>query len=624
MKLSILNEIPSSREMISVFGGYNHNIRIPEGEFFEMKNLTSAEYPSLSPRKKRGMYHHNSEITEPKALLSKDDRLYYVDNDQLYCDGTLIRDEEGNDIYLNLDSNTEKTLVSMGAYIIIAPDMKYINTIEPSDHGLIRRKNSALKDKDVSFTLTDRYGYGLSNDGLNIPASKEAPKEPKTGWYWIDTSLSGKTSLKRYDGERKSWIVETETYTRIMQVHTSLEQKNSGLLRNVAAGDGITFSNITGEAAFLNTDLIVENVDMDGIVVKNPEGSMIVSSTYNQSPEDGLVTIDTKIPKMDYIIECNNRLWGCRYGEDEEGNVVNQIYSSKLGDFKNWNCLQGISTDSYVASVGTDGPFTGAINYLGYPHFFKEGYIHKVYGSMPANFQIQTTACRGVQEGSAKSLTIINEVLYYKSPKAVCAYDGSLPLSISTALGDALYIKAIGGAWGNKYYISMNETTAQAENTANYRLFVYDTAKGMWHKEDDTQAVCFCEHQGNLLYIDYANKNIQLIEAPSWFGELDVESDVIKWSAETGIIGTESPDKKYITRLILRLSMEYGTRIKFFIDYDSLGKWEHIYTAEGTSLKSFSIPVRSQRCDHLRIRIEGVGQARIFSICKVLEEGSDL
>ena len=56
MKLSKLNVIPSTREMISAFGGYNHNIRINEGEFYDMTNLTSAEYPSLSPRKKRGIY----------------------------------------------------------------------------------------------------------------------------------------------------------------------------------------------------------------------------------------------------------------------------------------------------------------------------------------------------------------------------------------------------------------------------------------------------------------------------------------------------------------------------------------------------------------------------------------
>ena len=54
-----------------------------------------------------------------------------------------------------------------------------------------------------------------------------------------------------------------------------------------------------------------------------------------------------------------------------DGKAVNEIYASKLGDFKNWNCYAGRSTDSYVATRGSDGPFTGAADYLGSPLFFR-------------------------------------------------------------------------------------------------------------------------------------------------------------------------------------------------------------------------------------------------------------
>ena len=56
MRLPILDELPTTREMIDVFGGYNHNLRIGEGEFYDMKNLTSSDYPVLSPRPQRGVY----------------------------------------------------------------------------------------------------------------------------------------------------------------------------------------------------------------------------------------------------------------------------------------------------------------------------------------------------------------------------------------------------------------------------------------------------------------------------------------------------------------------------------------------------------------------------------------
>lgn len=170
---------------------------------------------------------------------------------------------------------------------------------------------------------------------------------------------------------------------------------------------------------------------------------VVVGILDSQTTIENQITISRKMPLMDYVTECDNRLWGCRYGLNENGEVVNELYACKLGDFKNWNCFMGISTDSYAVSLGTDGPFTGAITHAGHPLFFKENCLHKVFGQIPANFQVQSSTCRGVQKGCSRSLSIVNEVLYYKSQHAVCAYDGSLPTEISTALGEVAYHGAV-------------------------------------------------------------------------------------------------------------------------------------------------------------------------------------
>lgn len=237
--------------------------------------------------------------------------------------------------------------------------------------------------------------------------------------------------------------------------------------------------------------------------------------------------------------------------------------------------------------------------------------MHKVYGNYPANYQIQTTSCRGVQKGCSKSLSIVNEVLYYKSRSAVCAYDGSLPVEMSSSLGEVAYSDAVAGTLGNKYYISM------ADESGVYHLFVYDTKKGMWHREDNTQAKDFCTCRGDLYFISN-DKKIKTV-----LGTGEKEKERVRWMAETGIIGTDMPDKKYISRLDVRLSVTLGTRLYFYIQYDSSGEWEHIFTLAGRSLSSFSIPIRPRRCDHLRLRIEGDGEAKIFSICKTIEQGSN-
>jgi hypothetical protein len=152
-----------------------------------------------------------------------------------------------------------------------------------------------------------------------------------------------------------------------------------------------------------------------------------------------------------------------------------------------------------------------------------------------------------------------------------------------------------------------------------YHLFVYDTVKGMWHKEDDTQAVEFCNCRGDLYYIDYASKLIKTVG-----GTGVTETTPVRWEVTTGLIGTDSPDKKYISRMEVRLKLVVGTKVSFYAEYDSGGEWEHLFTMTGTNLRSFAVPIRPKRCDHMRLRIIGTGDAKVFSICKTIEQGSDV
>ena len=238
--------------------------------------------------------------------------------------------------------------------------------------------------------------------------------------------------------------------------------------------------------------------------------------------------------------------------------------------------------------------------------------MHKVYGNFPANFQIQTTACRGVQRGCEKSLAIVNEVLYYKSRSGVMAYDGSLPSEVSYALGETSYDSAVACGHGNKYYISMRDSLGA------YSLFVYDTKKGVWHKEDNTQVDAFCSCRGELYYIPHEESVIKTM-----FGSGTKDTNPVPWMAETGVMSVSSPDKKYISKLNVRMSLAVGTKVHFYIQYDSMDEWEHISSMTGTVLRTFTVPIRPKRCDHLRFRIVGEGDAKIYSITKTIEQGSD-
>lgn len=586
MKYPVLNVLETERNIIQNFAGYNHSLSIKDNEFYNMENLTSTYFPILSPRIKRGTFLADQENNiNPLALVAKDE-IGYIDGRYFVY--------KGNKIDLSLatwDTMLPKTIISMGAYVIILPDKKYVNTADLSDNGNIEATHTMFSDETATFEMCDIYG----NTYKDVIKNDTEPENPKDKQYWIDTSIKPYT-LKQYSKYTGMWASIATTYIKI----TSKE-----LGSRFNQYDGVTIDGILDERlSDLNSSLIIWEKDNDSIVVTG-----FIDETITQSGEEGRISVVRKMPEMDFICESGNRLWGCRWDENTN---VNEIYASKLGDFKNWSCFMGISTDSYAASVGTDGPFTAAVSHLGYPIFFKETCLHKVFGNTPSNFQIQTTSCRGVAKGNEKSLAEVNEVLYYKSRNAVCAYDGSLPVEISQDLGDQIFSHAVAGGINNKYYISMKDTNNV------YQLFVYDTQKGMWHREDNTRVKEFCNCNGELYYID-ANNNIRTV-----LGSFVKDTEPVNWMAETGIIGTEYPDKKYISRLLIRMSLELNSHVSFYIQYDSQDEWSLAGDMTGTSLRSFYVPIKPKRCDHFRLRIVGIGEAKIFSVVKTIEQGSDM
>ena len=354
----------------------------------------------------------------------------------------------------------------------------------------------------------------------------------------------------------------------------------------------------------LNTTNIIYGCGKDYIIVA---GLLHQAQTLAA----GMV-VDLKIPDLDYICESNNRLWGCSYA-DVDGKLTNEIRCCALGDFRNWYRFEGTSMDSYVLSVGSDGPFTAAYNLRGMPLIFKEDYLHKITGTQPSNFTLNTIKCRGVQDGSWRSLATVNELLYYKARGDVMAYDGATPYSVSEKLGSMRHYDAVGGAYRDKYYICMRD-----ENVRRH-VYVLDTAKGLWHKEDESNVTAMAQADGDLiLAIEHANG--------TWLHTVGNDSktvEVFPWSVTFGTFGYAYERAKYLSRFNIRAQLEAGSEMSFEIQYDSNGKWEKMGIMRAKMLQTFTLPVIPRRCDHCQIRISGVGKVSIYSIARVFEEGGN-
>ena len=143
--------------------------------------------------------------------------------------------------------------------------------------------------------------------------------------------------------------------------------------------------------------------------------------------------------------------------------------------------------------------------------------------------------------------------------------------------------------------------------------------RGLWHREDDTHAIGFAAWGQEMYFIDAEENAVKCV-----YGTEGTPEGEIEWRAESGMIGYEMPDRKYVSRFNLRMKLDMGASVSLAIEYDSDGIWADQGTVTGSGTDAFVFPVIPRRCDHFRIRLSGTGGVRIYSMAKILEQGSDM
>ena len=561
---------PAQRRVtVDRFLGLDRRAGSAMGCFQNMENLWSGGYPALETRPARG---EAAVLSKPNGLTCRD-ALVWVDGTALYVGG------EKTGLAL---SDGEKQLVNMGAYLLIWPDRKYINTQDLSDFGSMENRN--VTAGEVTTALCRSGGEELGD----YAAGAAAPDAPEAGTLWLDTS-DAEPVMKRYDGS--AWLDMENVCTKISA---------AGIGRGFAAGDGVTVEGC--EAQTLNGLHVLDAAGDDWIAVP--------AATAKVGSQTAEVTAARRVPDMDFVVEQGNRLWGCKYGI-VDGQSVNAVYGSALGDFRNWNTFAGLSTDSYAANRGSDGVFTGAAAYLGTVLFFKENSMERLYISASGAHQITSLQCPGVRQGSGRSLAVVDSVLYFHGAGGVYAFDGSMPQLVSAAFGDERYESAVGGAAEGHYWLSARRNGAD-------HLFVYDTARKLWFRQDGLRVKQFAL-SGGVLYGLTAD-GVTALHGGSESDETDID-----WYAETGDLGLDTPEQKYLQRVELRLLPEYGAWVKAYVSYDEGRHWQYAGELKGEQrLRAGLLAVRPVRCPQLRLRLEGHGNCRIYSVSAVYEKGSDL
>lgn len=230
------------------------------------------------------------------------------------------------------------------------------------------------------------------------------------------------------------------------------------------------------------------------------------------------------------------------------------------------------------------------------------------------------TELNGVQWGCWRSLQVIEGVAYYKGTDGVYRYDGgqSATLISDKPMHDERYSDARGGWYGSSYYLSMKR-----EKDGKFHMFVYDTQKGLWHREDNTMALNFARYGAELYTIPMVDYKagcelVELNEVKDGEREKRVE-----WYAEFAPTGYYDASQKYLSRYDIRLKMAQGDWVDLWIRYDDEKNWQHKGRLFGKGTGSFVVPVIPRRCDHCQIKISGRGDVRIWHVKRIYEAGGD-
>ena len=616
----------NTRDLLRAFGGLNETYGCTEAEYSGGMNFSARDFPALSTRLPRrrlqelaglnGMYHLNGLLT-----VCGQDLVYTPD--EAPAQPVTVK---------NAVADSRKTMVGIGTKILIFPDKVAFDTADGSAAPLGAAWEAG--SLSVSFAPCDASGntYEVKDKG-----TKE-PEHPQDGQLFLklnepDKPYSAENTLEVYSEASGNWTVipldyclvtaegigaEFRVWDTVTLTGTGAEQAGqwAGL-----DGDRIVYG-VTEPALRLRADPGGEH--FYGRLVHNGGSAVWVSMDGTQReeyfPAEG-VKVERRVPDLEYLTECDNRVWGCSSSE-------NVIYACKLGDPTNWFSYRGIAADSYAVTVGSDGPFTGAATCMGYALFFKENTLHKLYGSKPSDFQLSSLRCRGVAKGAARSLCVINETLYYLSPDGVMAWDGSIPTKVSTALDPARLRNmksALGGALDGRYYLHLVRGSGEAQAV---RLLVYDTERRLWHEEDtaaeeNASGWAMCS-TGRQLY-QWDGVNLWATEPER---EADRDTDTAKanleqkvgFEAVSGDIGLNVPADKYINRVFLRVDALTYSVVELQASYEG-GAWETLgQAAVLNKYTRVNLPFVPERHDTMRLRIKGTGQIAVRSIAFSMAE----
>lgn len=624
-----------SRPTQLAFGVLNHTATAADGEIYDERDVSTEEYPALTPRKPR--FRAPASVGTREARLGSDGvRLFWNSGADFYYAGKL----KGS---LPLGDSVLRRYACLGERIVIWPDKvcydsgadrmtvfgesltanatlthehasnyQYLTVSDTSvdltthfaagDSFVLGFRRESLRDLEGTYKAVKVTAKVITLDTGTLPrvgvsgnAVIEATKPGTNGAYWAESVFL--TVTAQYKQNRDVLTFDTDV---------SL----TGLFK---AGDAVLF------IPYRSKSYAVEAVTTRALYFA--EGSLSRVTVYGGTMAG--CTVSSEPPELDHITVCDNRVFGCKGSE---------IYASKLGDPAQWYYWHSpsLSTDSWYLDTGDPSPFTACCVYGGRPHFFTERSVTVLYGDSPAQYSTATVELYGVKAGSADSLVAVGGALYYLSPQGFVRYTSSEgAVVISDRLG-SVFNSACAGTDGRCYYACTMDSSGKATN------YKYSLKSGLWAKEDGRRFLSFATLPDRLFALSFyssdgvGGKCILLIS-----GGYDVSGEYVEGLGTLSFADPPSMEvvlaplredrsdgvalrPRWVQRLYLRLIRSPGVDITVSVLFDS-GEEREVMRMDGVAQlldapeaelereEIVRIPLPNNKCDTYRIVIRATG-----------------
>jgi hypothetical protein len=203
-----------------------------------------------------------------------------------------------------------------------------------------------------------------------------------------------------------------------------------------------------------------------------------------------------------------------------------------------------------------------------------------------------------------------NGVLYYLGAHGPQRFDG-VAECVGKALGQDRLSGGAAGEMNGWYYLSAQEAAG------GWSLYVLNTRKGAWHRQDDAHALAFAALNGEM-YMLCKNGAVYAMNGTAG----TPEPEDVTWYAETAEMGYEYPEHQYMSRFLLRMMLGKEAFCRFLVQYDSDGVWREQGIVQGSGKTNLLLmPIIPRRCQHMKVRLEGQGDMRLYGMARVLFAG---